>query len=139
MTLYEFGQLGNCCLDTCDDVFDIIITVDILTDDEENDMGYYGKFANFICKNVNVLGKAGGCDVVADWSALITENMSVFRKAARAMWYEGSVPDDDDDFIYEWLNEIRGWLAGGVSESAYKKFMEKYSPNIRRVQNGEVL
>lgn len=139
MTLYEFGQLGNSCLDTCDDVFDIIITVDILTDDEENDMGYYGKFANFICKNVNVLGKAGGCDVVADWSALITENMSVFRKAANAMWYEGSVPDDDDDFVYEWLTEIHGWLAGGVSESAYKKFMEKYSMNIRRVQNGKVL
>lgn len=136
MTLYEFGQLGNCCLDTCDDVFDIIITVDILTDDEENDMGYYGKFVNFICKNVNVLGKAGGCDVVADWSALITENMSVFRKTARAMWYEGSVPDDDDDFIYEWLEEIRGWLAGGVSENCYQKFMEKYAPKIRREKHG---
>lgn len=132
MTLYEFGQLGNSCLDTCDDVFDIIITVDILTDDEENDMGYYGKFANFICKNVNVLGKAGGCDVVADWSALITENMSVFRKAANAMWYEGSVPDDDDDFVYEWLTEIHGWLAGGVSESSYKHFMETYAPRIKR-------
>lgn len=132
MTLYEFGQLGNSCLDTCDDVFDIIITADILTDDEENDLGYYGKFANFICKNVNVLGKAGGCDIVADWSELITENMSVFREIANDMWYEGSVPDDDDDFIYEWLTEIHGWLAGGVSESAYKKFMEKYAPRIKR-------
>lgn len=136
MTLYEFGQVGETCLDTCDDVFDIIITVDILTNDEENDMGYYGKFANFINRNVNVLGKAGGCDIVADWSALITENLAVFREAANDMWYEWKIPDDEDDFIYSWLTEIRGWLAGYVSESDYKEFMEKYAPKIRRVQHG---
>lgn len=136
MTLYEFGKVGNSCLDTCDDVFDITITVDILTAKEEKDLGYCGKFANFINKNVNVIGKAGGCDLVADWTALITENMAVFREAANDMWYEGSVPDDEDDFIYEWLKEIRGWLAGYVSESDYRQFMEKYAPRIRREKHG---
>lgn len=128
MTLYEKIREEEYEFDTCDDVYDIIITtVDI---DEEND--WYSKFGNFIMKNVNVLEEAGGCDYVCDWSAFITENLSVFREAADAMWRR--TPKDDDDLTYEWIREIHFWLAGYVSESEYREFMENYAPRIRRVQ-----
>lgn len=126
MTLYEKIREEEYEFDTCDDVYDIIITtVDI---DEEND--WYSKFGNFIMKNVNVLEEAGGCDYVCDWSALITENLPIFREAAEELWY--GVPKDDDDLTYEWLREINNWLVGYVSEGIYRKFMETYAPRIRR-------
>lgn len=131
MTLYEFIKMEQADFDTFDTVFDICVTVCepyVCVEEEEE---YYDKFYDFILKNVDVVEKTGECTCICKWYDFIKNNIEVFRKAANDMWYEGLVPDNEEDLIYEWIKDMEGWLAGYVSEDSYKNFMEKYADKIK--------
>lgn len=125
MTLYEWLKVEQDCIDTYDNVYDAIVTVDYIEDDEymENpdDENYY-KFSVEILKKVNVVKKAGD-NLIVNWNELISNNMEKFRKFSSENWYE-QYEDDDDEFVYQWINEIHMFLAGYVSESIYEKMLD---------------
>ena len=131
MTIYDFLKLEKSDFDTYDTEYDVCVTCCEPYEDDEQDN--YDAFCECIYKHVELVEKTGECSCVANWTKFITDNMSVFRECANEMWYEGSVPKSDDSLTYKWINEIHSWLAGYVSETEYKHFMEKYAPRLKEV------
>ena len=124
ITLYELLELTEGTFDTYDNTFDAIVTVDWI--DTEKD--FYDKFCRGIVKLVNVQKKVGD-GLICNWSELIEYNMKVFKEFTQKNWvikYE----DDEDEFIYQWINEIHYWMAGYTSESVYQDFVENYMPKL---------
>lgn len=131
MTIYDFLKQEKSDFDTYDTEYDVCVTCCEPYDDDEQEN--YDVFCECIYKHVELVKKTGECSCIAKWTKFITDNLSVFRECANNMWYEGSVPKGDDSLVYKWINEIHLWLAGYVSESEYKEFMEKYAPRLKEV------
>lgn len=136
MTLYDyiktFCEGGWFDRDTYDTVFDNGITVcaDIEHDEDE----YYYKFCNGLLKRVEV-DKIDDDFCLLKWSDMIKNNIELFRDFAKKHWNSSSEEiEDDDDLIYEWLNEIHYWLAGYTSENVYKTFCEEVLDAMKGVQ-----
>lgn len=125
MTLYDFLKDNDNSYDVADTVFDCIVTVCPPYDGDE----WYDKFCNFILKHVEYADYVDECDASAYWYDFIDKNIDEFRRFANDMW--AFIPNDNDDLIYEWIEEIHAWMAGNVSEDVYKYFMDKYAPNIK--------
>lgn len=118
MTLYEYLKMTECDYDTYDTKYDNGVTVCYI--DEENDE--YDKFCNGIVKKVDVI-KISGNILTVDWSRLIERNFDKFKDFAKKHWrrqYEA----DNDEFEYQWINEIHMYMAGYVSESFYSVLNE---------------
>ncbi len=129
MNLYDFLTLEKADFDTYDTVFDVCVTVCEPYEYEEGDeKEYYDIFNELMMKKVEVEEKTGECTCVCKWSDFITQNLDTFRSAADELWVR--TPESDDDLIYEWIKEINAWMAGYVSESAYKKFVIKYGEKL---------
>lgn len=131
MTLYDFLKQEDTDFDSYDTVFDIEVTVCVPYHSEDSNYEYYDKFCDFILKCISGVEKISDCECRANWYSFVAINLEVFKEIANDMWREGSIPDDDDDLIYEWIEEINGWIAGGVSENEYKHFMETYASRIK--------
>lgn len=120
MTLYEFMKMSECDYDTYDVDFDAVVTVCL--PDEDDDLDAYGKFCFEIIKKVDVV-KVADTGLIVDWSGFIKRNIEQLREFADEYWYN-NYADDDDEFIYQWINEIHAYLAGYVSENIYEKLVE---------------
>lgn len=120
MTLYEFMKMSECDYDTYDVDFDAIVTVCL--PDEDDNLDVYGKFCFEIIKKVNVV-KVTDTGLIVDWSGFIKRNIEQLREFTDEYWYN-NYDDDDDEFIYQWINEIHAYLAGCVSEDFYEKLVE---------------
>lgn len=121
MKLYEFMKLSEADYDTYDTVYDACVTVCYA--DEEADS--YDRFCNEIMKKVEVTEVHESC-LIVDWSALISGNIDKFRKFTENHW-KYTYEDDEDELIYQWINEINAYMAGYVSEDFYSvlvKFVE---------------
>ena len=119
MKLYDFMKMTKADYDAYDTVFDAVVTVCFIEEDESNDN--YEKFCIELMKKVDV-EEINGDDIIVKWTELIQNNMEKFRAFAMRHWafeYE-----DDDDFIYEWIKEIHYYIAGYVSESFYDTLVE---------------
>lgn len=144
MTLYDFLKLVKADFDTYDTVFDTEVTVCcpmeffINSKEKDTENKWYDTFYDFILKHVEFVVKTGECSCVVNWYKFINDNIETFRECANEMWkkewiYKYDGEPDDNDLTWEWINEINGWLAGYVSESEYKNFMEKYAPRLKEV------
>ena len=120
MTLYEFMKMSECDYDTYDVDFDAIVTVCL--PDEDGNLDAYGKFCFEIIKKVEVL-KQTDIGLIVDWSGFIKRNVEQLREFADEYWYN-NYEDDEDEFVYQWINEIHAYLAGYVSEDIYEKLVE---------------
>ena len=131
MTVYTFiketRKDGWFDRDTYDTVFDACITlcVDLNTTSDE----YYYKFCNDLLKYVEIDEITDNC-VTLKWYDMIANNIDLFRKFTENYWYNPESFDDDDDLIYEWINELDGFFAGNTSESVYKTFCEEVIANM---------
>ena len=120
MTLYEFMKMSECDYDTYDVDFDAIVTVCL--PDEDDDLDAYGKFCFELIKKVEVL-KQTDTGLIVDWSGFIKTNIEQLREFTDEYWYN-NYEDDEDEFIYQWINEIHAYLGGYVSEDIYEKLVE---------------
>lgn len=123
MKLYDFMKMSECDYDTYDTEYDACVTVcclDLECEDES-----YDKFCNGIMKKVEVV-HVGENTLTVDWSKLVKDNMEKFKAFTEKHW-KYTYEDDEDEFIYQWINEIQAYMAGYVSESFYDtlvKFVE---------------
>lgn len=120
MTLYEFMKMSECDYDTYDVDFDAIVTVCL--PDEDDDLDAYGKFCFEIIKKVNVI-QVADTGLLVDWSEFVKRNIEQLREFTDENWYN-NYEDDDDEFIYQWINEIHAYMIGCVSEDFYEKLVE---------------
>jgi len=122
MKLYDFMKISQNDYDTCDTVFDTGVTVCYI--DEEDAEDNYDKFCIELMKKVE-LEEQNDDILIVKWTELITNNMEKFKEFTKENWYEScQYEDDEDEFIYQWINEIGGYLAGYVSEDFYDKLVE---------------
>lgn len=113
--LYDFIRMSESDYDTCDTEYDAMVTVCYIDDEEDN----YDKFCNNIIKKVNVIKINGDC-LVVDWCELIKRNIIKFRTFAAKHWHENcQYKDDEEEFIYQWIEEINQYMAGYVSMKFY--------------------
>ena len=121
MKLYEFIKLSENDYDTYDTVYDAGVTVCFIEEDEaENDN--YDKFCIELMKKVEV-EKVNGDILIVKWTELIQNNMEKFKTFAKEHW-RNDYEDDEDEFIYQWINEIHAYIAGYVSENFYGTLVE---------------
>lgn len=119
-TLYEYINMTESDIDTYDTKYDTGVTVCHIY--EENDE--YDKFCNEIIKKVNVV-EINEYSVTVNWSELIEKNIDKFKKFTAEHWYEScQYEDDEDEFVYQWIEEIHQYMAGNVSIDFYKTLNE---------------
>lgn len=121
MKLYEFIKLTETDYDTCDTVYDACVTVCFIDEEDEARDGYY-KFCTDIIKKVE-MEKQNGDILIVNWTKLIQDNMEKFKAFTEKHW-RYTYEDDDDEFIYQWINEIQAYMAGYVSEKFYDTLVE---------------
>lgn len=122
MKLYDYLKLTENCYDTSDTVFDAVVTVDFIEENKNNDN--YDKFCIELMKKAEV-EKVNDDTPIVKWTELIQNNMEKFKEFTAENWYEScQYEDDEDEFIYQWINEIHQYMAGNVSEDFYKKLVE---------------
>ena len=122
MTLYEYMNQFQGDVDTFDDEYDAIVTVCHIADEDIEDE--YDKFCVGIIKKVKVVSCKG--NVIVNWSAFINANWDKFKDFTEKYWNH-KYEDDDDEFVYQWINEIHLYMAGYVSDAMYgtlNKFLE---------------
>lgn len=121
MKLYDFMKLTEADYDTYDTVYDACVTVCCIdVKDEERD-NYY-KFCTDITKKVEMV-KQNGDILIVDWTKLIKDNMEHFKLFTENNW-NNHYEDDEDEFMYQWINEIHYYMAGYVAEEVYEELVE---------------
>lgn len=122
MKLYDFMKVSEADWDTYDTVYDAAVTACYIEEDESNDN--YDKFCINLMKKVE-LEKQSGDILIVKWTELIQSNMEKFKAFTAKHWYEScQYEDDEDEFIYQWINEIHSYMAGCVSEDFYDTLVE---------------
>lgn len=117
MTLYNYIMMAENDFDTYDTEYDAEVTVCHIG----NEYDEYDKFCNNIIRKVDVV-KVYSNSLVVNWCELIKRNMDKFKKFTAENWYADCQYDnDEDEFIYQWINEIHAYMAGCVSEDFYFK------------------
>lgn len=130
MKLFEALQVyEDLCIDTADDVFDCIVTIDWNRADEPNDN--CGKFAVELFKKVELVKFFNGAyaNAICKWSDLVKNNIEVFKDFVKKEWIESKqyVLEDDDDLQFEWVEQFHLLLAGYGTETDYKKMLNLLS------------
>lgn len=118
MKLYDLLQIKE-CIDTYDTEYDAIVTVDADVEDnyvEDN----YDKFCNYIFHNVEVVDAIND---ICDWTGFIKNNMTALKEFTKEHW-NNTYENDEDEFIYQWINELHLYCAGYTSENVYKAFLD---------------
>ena len=122
MKLYDFMKMSENDYDTFDAVYDADVTVCFIEENKSNDS--YEKFCIELMKKVEV-EKVNGDILIVKWTELIQNNMEKFRAFTKENWYEScQYEDDEDEFIYQWINEIHQYMAGNVSEDFYDELVK---------------
>ena len=122
MNLYEVMKKSEYDYDTYDTEYDACVTVCYI--DEEYAEDNYDKFCISIIKKVEV-ESIHSDSLVCNWSKLIKDNMENFKAFTKEHWRKDCQYDDDEDeFIYQWINEIHAYMAGYVSEDMYEELVE---------------
>lgn len=122
MKLYDFLKVAQNDFDTCDTVYDAGVTVCFI--DEADATDNYDKFCIELMKKVEV-DKQNDDILLVKWTDLIQNNMEKFRAFTKENWYANcQYEDDDDEFIYQWINEIHQYMAGNVAEDFYDELIK---------------
>lgn len=120
MKLYEVLKMSEADYDTYDTVYDAVVTVCYI--DEEYAKDSYDNFCVGIMKKVEVV-QIMSDELICEWTKLIQNNMEKFRAFTEKHWNR-KYRDDEDEFIYQWINEIHYYIAGYVSEDFYDTLVE---------------
>lgn len=119
MNLFDYINVAQRDFDVADTEYDASVTVCHIAEDKCS----YDKFCNEIIKKVEVVKQVSDIILVANWTDLIKRNLEKFKMFSRKHWaydYE----DDEDEFIYQWIEEIHAYMGGYVSEDFYDTLVE---------------
>lgn len=122
MKLYDFMKVSMNDWDTYDTVYDACVTVCYIDEEDiynDDDFADFDKFNIEIMKKVEVIRQTDKYSLLVDWTKLIRDNMDKFRAFTEKHWSR-KYRDDEDEFIYQWINEINYYIAGYVSDDFYK-------------------
>ncbi len=107
--------------DSSDITFDVSVTiVEPMSWDvrKGSDDEYYDRFYLYICENVNMVGDED--HEVCDYEGFVYKHYDTLKQFGRDFWNKDVDKMSDDTFVYEWITEIHGFLAGYTSEPIYK-------------------
>ena len=124
MTLHELVTIAQDDFDTYDTVYDAEVTVCYIPEPYKEN---YDRFCMEIIKKVEVEKFNGRyANAICKWTDLIERNMKVFREFTQMHWHdEAQYEDDDEEFVYQWINELHAYMSGGVSEDFYEVLIEQ--------------
>jgi hypothetical protein len=131
MSLYDFVKTHNADYDTYDTIYDSVVTVCSFDENEEGEGDYYDKFRIGIMRFVRVVKVTSGCELVCNWAEMIKRNEEVFREYTNACWAESYRNLNEDDFIYEWIDEINKYCAGYSSDKNYERLVKDDLPRLK--------
>ena len=122
MKLYDFLKISQIDFDTEDTIYCAVVTVCYI--DEEDITDNYDKFCIELMKKVEMEKQVGDA-LLVKWTELIQNNMEKFHAFTAENWYDNcQYENNDDEFIYQWINEIHQYMAGNVSEDFYDELVK---------------
>ena len=130
MKLYELLQIKE-CIDTYDTEYDAIVTADLIEDADVEDN--YDKFCNYLFHNVEVVDAKND---ICDWTGFIKNNMTALKEFTKEYW-NYTYENDEDEFIYQWINELHAYCAGYTSENVYKAFLDTITTHKQLIEQTE--
>lgn len=113
MKLYDWLSIDKGSYDCYDTDIDESVTIDWI-DKPKSD---YDFFVVGLLKKVDIEQKTDDCTLVCDWSKLIRENFTKFKRFTKEYWARDY--KDEYDFIYQWIRELHSYVAGYVNDSFY--------------------
>lgn len=113
MKLYDWLSIDKGSYDCYDTDIDESVTIDWI-DKPKSD---YDFFVVGLLKKVDIEQKTDDCTLVCDWSKLIRENFTKFKRFTKEYW--ACDYKDEYDFIYQWIRELHSYVAGYVNDSFY--------------------
>ena len=113
MKLYDWLSVDKGSYDCYDTDIDESVTIDWI-DKPKSD---YDFFVFGLLKKVDIEQKTDDCTLVCDWSKLIRENFTKFKRFTKEHW--ACDYKDEYDFIYQWIRELHSYVAGYVNDSFY--------------------
>lgn len=125
------GATTNCCWDCPDKVFDAVITVDCsvdqdghidIIDDKDDEFPNMPLFINEFVGKVTVVSLMSDGTPIVDADGLFRRNIKDVRKWIAENW-EGDW-DDDDDIIYQMIQEIHYGIAGYKGNGQYGLYLK---------------
>lgn len=136
MKLYDLLKIKE-CIDTYDTEYDAIVTVDLIEDADLNnsfdDFVYYDKFVNYLLHNVEVVDAKND---ICDWTGFIKNNMTALKEFTKEYW-NYTYENDEDEFIYQWINELHAYCAGYTIENVYKAFLDTITTHKQLIEQTE--
>ena len=133
MTLLAYIKMHrgcDVCWDCPDKVFDAVITVDCSVDPEghidilENDPEFPNMplFINEFLGKVTVVSLQGDGTPIIDADGLFRRNIDTIKQWVAKNW--NGTWDDDDDIIYQMIQEIHYGIAGYKGNKSYGLYLE---------------
>ena len=126
MTLYEFVNGTERDYDAYDDASEYCVTVCYISPTMKHD-DYnhfcYNHFCMELMKKVKFVKQTSDCIVVCKWYDFINWNFDKFKAFSREHW-EDTYDDEDDEFIYQWIQELHGYIAGDVPDDFYSTLLD---------------
>ena len=119
MNLFDYINASQKDFDVADTVYDTSVTVCHIQEEECS----YDKFCNEIIKKVEVVKQVNDMILVANWTDLIKRNLEKFKMFSREHWVY-NYEDDEDEFIFQWIEEIHAYMGGYVSEDFYNTLVD---------------
>lgn len=130
MKMIEYFNLflHDVCVDTSDDVYDTTVTIDFEKGEEPNNYSQHlFKFKMLLLEKVEIKGineSIYGNIPICKYTALIENNIDLFREFALENFDNYDSDEDDDDFYYNFIQEFHKLLAGYGSERIYKLYYQ---------------
>lgn len=112
-TVKQFLATTQSDWDIEDKIFDEVVTC-CFNEDEPTDN--YDRFCDALYSKVTMVNE--GDWPVADWSGFVTKNFEKFKEFSNKYWND-SYDDDEEEFVYQWVTEFHGFLAGYTTERIY--------------------
>lgn len=140
MTLLEYikmhkpavGKETNCCWDCPDKVFDAVITVDCSVSQDgtiditEDDKEFTNMplFINEFLGKVTVVSLMSDGTPIIDADGLFRRNIATVKQWIAKNWDVDFNTWDDDDIVYQLIQEIHLGIAGYKTNSQYGRYLK---------------
>jgi len=136
MNLLEYIKMHrgyDCCWDCPDKVFDAVITVDCsvgqdghidIIDDRDDEFPNMPLFIKEFVGKVTVVSLMSDGTPIIDADGLFRRNITEVRKWVKKNWTMDLETWDDDDIIYQLVQEIHLGIAGYKTNTSYGHYLE---------------